>query len=322
MKKGLKIVRLLPVLLCLLLLGADYAPRRCYIKGRLYRNCSDAARFYRMKLTTSGKLMNYSGSGKKLEMEQATRRIYWNKMCIMLGYPVQLSGWTPCVSDSDWRSTLRVLFYPSAVPRHRLKTITLDAGHGGSDKGASGRISHEKNITLKLTRRVAAILRSCGYQVHLTRNSDVAVPLKQRAEKQRAAKTDLFVSIHVNATSKKNVSGIETYALTPADAPSTNGKAETIRHPSNRFDLNNFFLACHLQGAMISRTKAFDRGVKRARFAVLREIDAPGALVEIGFISNPAEERNLNTPAYLEKVARGIAEGIISYHRDIYRNRK
>ena len=68
---------------------------------------------------------------------------------------------------------------------------------------------------------------------------------------------------------------------------------------------------------MLSRTKAADRGVKRARFQVLRDIRCPGALVEIGFISNAAEERNLGSAAYIEKLARGLAEGILNYHRSL-----
>ena len=85
------------------------------------------------------------------------------------------------------------------------------------------------------------------------------------------------------------------------------------QNPANRFDVNNFALACRLQYAMVKRTGAVNRGIRRARFAVLRDISAPGVLVEIGFISNPREERLLNSPAYLERMARGIALGIVSY---------
>ncbi|MBO5990803.1 MAG: N-acetylmuramoyl-L-alanine amidase [Lentisphaeria bacterium] len=86
-------------------------------------------------------------------------------------------------------------------------------------------------------------------------------------------------------------------------------------------DANNFLLAYSLQRALLSRTKAADRGVKRARFAVLKDISAPGALVEVGFISNPAEEKLLNSSAYIEKVSRAIAEGILTYHRTVARSR-
>jgi N-acetylmuramoyl-L-alanine amidase len=119
----------------------------------------------------------------------------------------------------------------------------------------------------------------------------------------------------------KSITGIETYALTPADAPSTNGKSQLERHPANIRNANNFVLAHALQRAMLTRTRAADRGVKRARFAVLRDVTAPGALVEVGFISNENEEKLLNSKAYIEKLSRAIAEGILTYHRTVSRSR-
>ena len=125
------------------------------------------------------------------------------------------------ITRSDWYSTLRPLLNPASVPSHRINTITLDAGHGGSDTGAIGKISKEKNITLRITLRTADILRACGYRVLVTRNSDKTVPLKNRSAIQKQQKSDLFVSIHVNAVKNSAITGIETYALTPATAPST-----------------------------------------------------------------------------------------------------
>ena len=226
------------------------------------------------------------------------------------------------ITQSDWYSTIRPLLNMASVPSHRISTITLDAGHGGSDTGALGRISKEKNITLRIVLRTAAILRNCGYRVLVTRNGDKTVPLKSRSTIQKQQKSDLFVSIHVNAVKNPAITGIETYALTPATAPSTNGKAQIERHPANIRDANNFLLAYMLQKAMLKRTQAVDRGVKRARFSVLRDISAPGALVEVGFISNPEEEKRLNSSAHIEKISRAIAEGIWVYHQTISRSAK
>ena len=310
-------------LTCLICNAAPgYLPPVVKIKGRNSRNISRISAMCSMRCIRDGKTVTFTGPGRKLQLELTGRRMYWNNMYLMLGYPAVLSGGSVYVSESDWRSTFSVLFTPSMVPGHRINCITLDAGHGGNDKGASGKISHEKNITLKITRRVAAILRNCGYQVQMTRNRDVAVPLKNRSAIQRMKKSDLFVSIHVNAAANTKVTGVETFCLTPADAPSSSGKAELQRNSANRWDLNNFALACRIQNALIRRTGAVDRGVKRARFAVLRDISAPGVLVEIGFISNPAEERKLNDPVYQEKIARGIAHGILVYHYNLYRKKR
>ena len=267
-----------------------------------------------MQSVKSDKQVVFSGAGRSLRLELNSRRAWWNGMPILLGFSVVPNRNGVFVSSSDWESTLSVLFNPGTVQSHRLKVITLDAGHGGNDQGAAGKFSKEKNITLQLTLRVAEILRGCGYIVHLTRSSDVTLPLKNRAALQRSRQSDLFVSIHVNATTSSQASGIETFCLTPADAPSSQGQGKIQRHYSNRFDLNNFLLAYRMQSALVKRTGAIDRGVKRARFVVLRDITAPGVLVEIGFISNPSEERLLNSPRYLEKIARGLAEGIVSYH--------
>ena len=87
----------------------------------------------------------------------------------------------------------------------------------------------------------------------------------------------------------------------------------------NRFDANNLLLAYSIQRALLGRTRAFDRGVKRARFAVLKDIAAPGVLVEVGFVSNPREERLMLDPGYRERIVRGIAEGIVIYHRTMSR---
>jgi N-acetylmuramoyl-L-alanine amidase len=208
----------------------------------------------------------------------------------------------------------------SGVFRHRVATITLDPGHGGRDRGAAGKYTIEKAATLLMAYRVAAILRACGYRVYLTRNGDYYVPLAERCRIQRRHKSDLFVSIHFNAAEKKSFHGIETFALTPAGAASTSGGPPlNKRFFGNFFDANNLLLAYTIQKALLRRTGAFDRGVKRARFAVLKDIDAPGVLVEVGFVSNPREEQMMLNPAYRDKIARGIAEGIIVYHRIMLR---
>lgn len=297
------------------------APHFTVLNKTKYRNIGPVAWTCRMRCIRNGKKLTYRGGGRVLQMELTGRRIVWNGLTVLLGYPVQQYRDGIYVAESDWNSTLRILFAPWTVPNHRLRRITIDAGHGGVDKGASGRFLREKNVTLKLSLRVAEILRRYGYFVRLTRAGDVTLGLKERPLLQKKHKSNLFVSIHVNATVNQKVSGIETFCLTPADAPSTNGKPELQSNPANIWDRNNFALACRIQNALLRRTKAADRGVKRARFAVLRSISAPGVLVEVGFISNPEEEKLLNDPVYLEKLSQGIADGILSYHRNLSRRK-
>ena len=229
-----------------------------------------------------------------------------------------MKGGATYVSRTDYTKTFTPLLGSKRAYKHPVGTIFLDCGHGGKDQGAAGKFSQEKNITLRLGRRLAAILRSCGYKVVMSRNSDVFLSLERRAALQASTRSDLFISLHVNSAGDRSVSGIETYCMTPAGAPSSNStKADARTYNGNRYDSNNIILAWNLQRSMLSRTKAADRGVKRARFQVLRDIRCPGALVEIGFISNAAEERNLGSAAYIEKLARGLAEGILNYHRSL-----
>ena len=297
------------------------APRFTVLDKTKYRNIGPVAWTCRMRCMRDGKKLTYQGVGRVLQMELSGRRIVWNGVTVLLGYPVLQYQDGIFVSESDWNSTLQVLFAPWTVPFHKVRRITIDAGHGGTDKGASGRFLREKDITLKLSHRVAEILRRVGYYVILTRSNDMTLGLKERAVLQKKHASDLFVSIHVNAAVNKKVYGIESYCLTPADAPSTNGKPELQFYPPNVLDRNNFAVTWQIQKALLRRTGAFDRGVKRARFAVLRGIRVPGVLVEVGFISNPEEEKKLGNPVYQEKLARGIVEGILSYHRSLYRKK-
>ena len=240
---------------------------------------------------------------------------------IALSFPAIRRDGRLYVSRLDLDKTLAPLSARrTGVVRHRVGTITLDPGHGGRDQGASGRVLREKLATLLLARRVAAILRACGFRVQMTRAFDSFVPLGERCRIQRVSKSDLFVSIHLNAAVNKTLRGIETYALTPAGAASSSGgKPSAKSFSGNRNDANNVLLANAIQRALLKRTGAVDRGVKRARFAVLRDITAPGVLVEVGYLSNFYEEKLLFDPAYREKLARGIAEGIIVYQRAVRR---
>ena len=261
---------------------------------------------------------------------KSSLRLIPNKpICVIDGVKVYLCFPSHARSQSDRPQLCRLDAQKTIAPlsprrtgvlRHRVTTITIDPGHGGRDRGAAGRMLLEKMRTLTLAYRVAAILRACGYRDRLTRSSDYYVPLAERCRIQKQHKSDLFVSIHVNAATKKSFHGVETFALTPAGAASTSGGPPSDKsYSGNRFDANNLLLAHSIQKSLLRRTGAFDRGVKRARFAVLRDIAAPGVLVEVGFVSNPREENLLLDPAYCEKIARGIVEGIIVYHRMMIR---
>ena len=197
-------------------------------------------------------------------------------------------------------------------------SIMLDAGHGGSDPGAMGYFSKEKNITLAAGRRLGQILRSYGFRVRFTRSGDVKIPLEKIGSIQRAHRSDLFISLHVNSAKDRSVSGLETFCLTPFRAPSSGSKKiQRESRRGNYYDENNLALAYSVQKRMLQRSGAADRGVKRANFVILRDLNVPGILIEMGFISHPLEERRLNNSVYIDALARGIAEGIVDYRKSI-----
>ncbi|MBD2234366.1 N-acetylmuramoyl-L-alanine amidase [Phormidium tenue] len=181
---------------------------------------------------------------------------------------------------------------PSA-PSGRV-VVAIDPGHGGRDPGAVGIGGlQEKQVIFPISLRVAELLESQGVVVVMTRREDVAVDLQARADIANRAQANLFVSIHANAISmsRPDVNGIESYY-----------SSETGRR-----------LAATLQASMLAATGMRDRGVKQARFAVLRQSTMPATLLEIGFVTGAQDAPRLADPAWRESMAQAIARGILQY---------
>ncbi len=307
-------------LFALFALGAvtlDAAPRQAKFYGKTYYNFTDLSVAMKLRRTQTGKSFHYyRGKYKILQLDDKSLSARFRGMNIALASQVVFANGAPYINASDWQSTLRILFAPRLAKRQKVRTIVLDPGHGGRDRGAAGRYLTEKQTTLRLTLRVAAILRAKGYRVLLTRSSDRTIALADRAAFAKRNRADLFVSIHFNSA-KPAVHGIETYCLTPAGVPSSNDRAKKKGNqsfcPGNRWDANNILLAANVHQRLLVRTGSADRGLKRARFAVLRDLDSPGILIEAGFLSNRYEEKRLLANSYIETLARAIADGIIEY---------
>ncbi len=221
------------------------------------------------------------------------------------------------ISLTDLDTVLVPLLNPSSDPSDRTDrfdpfVVILDPGHGGDDPGAVvADMPHEKTLVLDVARRVRRQLRASGIEVRMTRGTDKTLTLAERPEFARRRKGSVFVSIHANKAPSLTASGIETFVLPAAGFPST---AETLpvaeSFPGNRHDAASLQLAYFLQRELIDQTQAADRGVKRARFEVLRLTPCPAALVEIGFLSNASERKRLASPDYRDRLADGIALGI------------
>lgn len=229
---------------------------------------------------------------------------------------------------------------PSGAPRNVL--VMIDAGHGGEDPGAIGAAgTHEKVITLAVSRELKRVIdREPGMSAMLTRDADYFISHKQRYQKARDAKADLFVSVHADAFTKKEARGSSVWVLSPRGA--TSEAARWLADRENRADLvggvsldtRDDTLAAVLldlsqgstmeaSGAVANQVHAALRRVgpthkahvERANFIVLRSPDVPSILVETAFISNPAEEKRLNNPAERTRLAEALVEGIRNHFR-------
>ncbi|MFL2123161.1 N-acetylmuramoyl-L-alanine amidase, partial [Marinilactibacillus psychrotolerans] len=194
------------------------------------------------------------------------------------------------------------------------KIIFLDAGHGGTDSGASYDGVREKDLNLKVTRKVKANLESLGYNVLMTRETDKSLGLLERSIAANASGADIFISIHHNAMPGNSLaSGIETYYYQyNSNYPS---KINQEFHNDPTRILESTKLAIDIQNSLINSTGANNRGVKASSFSVVRETAIPAVLLELGYMTSPTELAKLNTNSYQDILANAITKGIDSYFR-------
>lgn len=171
-----------------------------------------------------------------------------------------------------------------------FSTVVIDAGHGGHDSGArSRRGTSEKYVALDVARRLDARLREAGFRTVMTRGDDRFIPLDQRAAISNRQANAIFVSVHFNHSRSRAARGTESYYYSPV----ASGIAQRIE--DNLDDLPG----------------VSSRGVKQARFRVLRKAQYPAVLVECGFLSNRSEANRCASPSYRDAVAERIAEALI-----------
>ena len=197
--------------------------------------------------------------------------------------------------------------------KNTKRAIFLDPGHGGSDSGAVANGVREKDLTLSVYNKVSSRLASLGYSVLTSRNTDKDVGLVSRADQANKSNADMFLSIHFNAGGRGASYGIETYYY--KDRPEYTPAINKDKHNDPERLEKSRKLAQKIQQSLVSKTGAYDRGVKRETFAVLRETSIPSILVELGFIDNQEEVSKIKTNEYQEKLADGIVDGIVEYYK-------
>lgn len=232
---------------------------------------------------------NYFGTEVTVKKEAKTRRATW----VLIALNGKELGWID-------KAALKKL-----DPNKRV--VVIDAGHGGSDPGAEAGRVKEKDLNLTVSKKVQTKLKNAGYEVIMTRSTDVFVELSERARIANTSSTDIFVSIHTNSFNSIS-KGIETFSYNG----SGNAKNPVVANDPDRL-LKSSLLSEAIQDALLEETGAYDRGDKEGNFHVIRETGMPAVLTEMGFIDNASERSKLVNNNYQEKIADGIVQGIKNY---------
>ncbi len=199
---------------------------------------------------------------------------------------------TPSSNDPPLGRAWERVNHGRGLPKEKI-VVVIDPGHGGSDPGAIGINGvKEKDVILPISQEVADILERQGIQVIMTRNSDRFISLEDRARIANRAQADLFISIHANSMgmSRPDISGLETYYL-----------QDGLR------------LAESIHNTILRNVDIRNRGIRRARFYVLRHTQMPAVLVEVGFLTGKEDAAKLANSAYRQQMAEAIAAGILQY---------
>lgn len=290
------------------------------VGARDYLSTDNIAKFYGLlsNIDSTGKSVVLDSSRNQLQFTVESREAVVNGVRNWLCFPVVAQDGKFLVSRIDLAKTIEPQLRSHMVQRvGTVQTVVLDAGHGGSDKGAGSSYGMEKEYTLDLARRLRPLLQAKGFKVILTRENDVFLSLELRARIANQTRDAIFVSLHFNATSNRAASGFEIYSLTPRGAPSTADDALALSfvnmQEGSPVDTQSLELSAIVYHSMLGHIPEFDRGIKRARFAVLRHTKIPAILVEGGFLSQAADSKSVANPAWRGTLAKAIAVGIENY---------
>lgn len=292
------------------------------LAGRDYLPVSQIAGFYQMRIAPRGDRGVTLRSGtRQIDLAKNSRDTRIDGVKHWLSFPVLYFAGQFYVSRMDLAKTIDPLMRPERIPGLKpVHTVVLDPGHGGHDRGAVNRYGSEKNYNLDLCRRMRPHLQAAGLRVVITRSRDQFIPLEQRpALANKFGDGAIFVSVHFNAAPTRNslATGFEVFTLTPRGAPNSHDTYLTRRSFSaergHKNDHASHVLATAIQHAKLGRVPMFDRGVKRARFAVLRGAGVPAVLIEGGFMTHPRDARLMHTMDWRERLAESVAQGIVEF---------
>lgn len=263
--------------------------------------------------------IGFAGESHQLVVKTGTREAIVDGVRHWLSFPALSSGGKAWVSLFDINSTLGPAMSPASVRQiGKVKAVVFDPGHGGHDRGGKSPYGYEKDYTLDIVKRARRILEAKKVKVVQSRLSDSFVELYERPKMTDNYKDPIFVSIHFNSAGwKPSANGIEVYALPPLGFPTTGKAPDPILDrrtcEGNAVEPASFVLANTMHHTLLGKTGGFDRGVKRARYAVLRHSKVPSILIEGAFLTHSQEAKNIDSAAWREKFAQAVADGILAY---------
>jgi N-acetylmuramoyl-L-alanine amidase len=270
------------------------------------------------------KLSHPSGS---LQFIVDSRKMTFRGVDLWLSHAIAFKDGQPYVASLDLGTAIHPLLYPQRAAGRAgpVRHIVLDPGHGGRDPGNQEGRQKEKDLTLAFAKEIRVLLVKAGYKVTMTRDRDSFIELPARPQTANRRAADLFVSLHFNSADGpggSSVSGAEVYCMTPVRASSTNARGEGAgagAYSGNRYNTRNVQLAYQIQKALTDRAGLDDRGVKRARFAILRDAAMPAVLIEAAFMTNQGDAKKIYDPERRRALAQAIADGIGNYRKAMER---
>ena len=291
------------------------------VNGHDYLSVDNISKFYELpaEVVPSGAKIQKETADRPLEFVSGSREAIIKGARSWLCFPVIEQDGKSLVTRTDVAKTIEPLVRPHRVPNvGNVQTVVLDAGHGGHDKGQVSRYGAEKDFALDVARKLRTILQAKGLKVIMTREGDYFVPLEVRAKIANSASNSIFVSVHFNATNDDpNATGFEIFSFTPRGAPSTSDANLTARsfnmQPGSSVDAQSMALSACIYHSLLGHLPEYDRGIKRARFAVLRLTKVPAVLIEGGFLTERGESKLISNKDWRAKLAGAIGIGIENY---------
>ena len=291
------------------------------VNGHDYLSVDNISKFYELpaEVVPSGAKIQTETANHPLEFVSGSREAIINGARSWLCFPVIEHDGKSLVTRTDVAKTIEPLLRPHRVPDvGKVQTVVLDPGHGGHDKGQMSRYGAEKDFALDTARKLRPLLQAKGLRVIMTRESDYFVPLEVRAQIANSARNSIFVSIHFNGSGDDpNATGFEIFSFTPRGAPSTSDSAISSRaynmQPGSTVDAQSTALSACIYHSLLGHIPEYDRGIKRARFAVLRLTKVPAVLIEGGFLTERGESKLISNKDWRAKLAGAIGMGIENY---------